>query len=107
MIFHVSTRPLRVGNNLISPKESLKYAFGSLCITFNCLTQGTSEDGRWLYEIECDDQVTKDVILEGLQAWACHEKTMEKAKELAETQTGVVWNIIDSRLIPDAPPIPY
>lgn len=100
MVFYVSARPIKVDNRLISPKEQLKYGFMGMDITFKNIAQGISTDGRWLYEIECVDSVAQEVILEGLQAWSCHLKTLESAKTLAEILTSVSWEIVSDRILP-------
>lgn len=105
MIFYVSCRPLRYRKEIISPKECLKNNFTGLDIKFNCLGFNFKLDGRWLYEIEISDNYNvdeqleyKDIILEALQPFACHIKTLDSAKILIEKITNSQWEIINDKL---------
>ena len=100
MIFYVSVRPIRIETRLLSPKEHFKYGYQGMNVSFNCLSAGTENDGRWLYEVGCDDVTAQEVILEGLQMWGVHLKTLESAKVLAEKLTGLEWIIEREKIIP-------
>ena len=85
MIFYVSIRPINLdGKRLLTPKYMLNTGFRGLSITWKCIANGNNDDGRWLYEIEADTREYAEVILEGLQLWGAHLKTIESAKALAE-----------------------
>ena len=104
--FYVSTRPIMIeGTRLLSPKHQLARGFKDIPLSFKCLGSGHSTDGRWLYEIETDTLEHRDVILEGLQMWGAHLKTLDSAKALADKLTGVVWTINTTRgkIIPPPP----
>lgn len=105
MKFYVSIRPLRIENRLYSPKEHLKHNFKGLDIGFNLVAINQEIDGRWLYEITISDSYTeqeitdyKAVILEGLQVFGVHEKTLTSAKALAEILTDKTWDIVDDHI---------
>jgi hypothetical protein len=66
----------------------LNTGFRGLPVTWKCIANGTTDDGRWLYEIETDTIEHQEVILEGLQMWGVHLKTLTSAKELAEKLLG-------------------
>lgn len=85
MIFYISIRPINLdGKRLLSPKYMLNNGFRNLPLSWECICSGTETDGRWLYEIETDTLEHRDVILEGLQMWGVHLKTLKSAKVLAE-----------------------
>ena len=89
MIFYVSIRPINVdGKRLLTPKYMLNTGFCGIIIKSKCIGNGTSTDGRWLYEIETDTLEHREVILEGLQMWAVHLKTPESAMILAKKLLG-------------------
>lgn len=101
MIFYISCRPLRIGKRIVSPKECLKYNFIGIKYSFRCLGFNHKIDGRWLYEIELDDSYTTEkttelqaIFQEALMPFACHLKTLQSAKELAEKiNEGVIFDI--------------
>lgn len=62
-------------------------------IEHRCIANGHSDDGRWLYEIKTDTPEHQEVILEGLQMWGVHLKTLASAKALADRLTNVVWTV--------------
>ena len=104
--FYVSTRPIMIeGTRLLSPKLHLGNGFKGIPVVFKCIGNGHAEDGRWLYEIETDTLEHQDIILEGLQMWGAHLKTLDSAKALADKLTGIVWTINTTRgkIIPPPP----
>jgi len=62
----------------------LNTGFRGMPIAWKCIAGGNNDDGRWLYEIEVGTKEHKEVILEGLQLWGVHLKTLESAKVLAQ-----------------------
>lgn len=105
--FYVSCRPIQLNNVLYDPSSQLKEGFKGLDLEFKFLASNRSADGRYLFEIiigknsaysnqECLD--FKAIVLEGLQAWSVHEKSLQSAKELAELLTGLAWNIVGDHI---------
>lgn len=85
MIFYVSIRPITVdGKRLLTPKYMLNDGFRGIPITWKCLASNIKDDGRYLYEIETDTLEHQEVILEGLQLWAAHLKTLKSTEILAK-----------------------
>lgn len=72
---------------MLTPKQMLNSGFRGIFLKWKCVANGIQDDGRWLYEIETDTQEHRDVVLEGLQAWGVHLKTLNSAKELVEKLT--------------------
>jgi len=62
----------------------LNTGFRGMPIAGKCIACWNNDDGRWLYEIEVGTKEHKEVILEGLQLWGVHLKTLESAKVLAQ-----------------------
>jgi hypothetical protein len=100
MIFYVSCRPIKIENKMYSPKEHFKNCFVGLNVTFKLVANNLKTDGRWLYEINISDNYTqaerdtfKAVMLEGLQLFSVHEKTLASAETLAELLTDRAWTI--------------
>ncbi len=86
--FYFTCRPIRMGTQLISPKETLKQGFKGLKFEWECLASNQKVDGRWLYKVTCEDEEIRDVILEGLTAFGVHLKSSEKsAMELMDVLT--------------------
>lgn len=77
-----------MGTKLLTPKQMLNNGFRNIPLKWNCVFPGADDDGRWLYEIETDTLEHQEVILEGLQAWGVHLKTLESAKLLLEKLSG-------------------
>lgn len=87
---------------MLSPKHHLNSGFKGLPLNWKCLCGGANDDGRWLYEIETDTLEHRDIILEGLQMWGAHLKTLDSAKALAEKLTNTIWSIdtVAGKIIP-------
>lgn len=77
-----------MGTKLLTPKETLNNGFRNIPLKWCCVSPGVEDDGRWLYEIETDTLEYQEVILEGLQMWGVHLKTLESAKLLLEKLSG-------------------
>ena len=90
-IFYVSVRPITFdGKRNVSPKYMLNNGFKGMTVNWKCVVPGANDDGRWMYEIETDTLEHQEVVVEGLQMWGAHLKTLESAKLLAEKLTGRV-----------------
>lgn len=89
----------------MTPKSHLNSGFKGIPLNWKCIGSGNNDDGRWLYEIETDTLEHQEVILEGLQMWGVHLKTLDSAKALADKLTNQVWiiNITAGKIIP--PPV--
>lgn len=107
LVFYVSTRSIRIGDYLYGPDQQLERGFQGLDITYKLMSEDRTIDGRKLCEItvganssytdqQCSDY--KAIILEGLQAWSAHEKTLDSAKALADKLDGVSYDIVNGRL---------
>ena len=107
MTFYLSTRPIRYRKEIISPKECLKNNFAGLLYSFVCIGNNMQVDLRWLYEITIDDSYTpsrkqqlKQVFVEAMLGFSGHLKTLNSAKTLAETLTGLTYEIVDDKIVP-------
>lgn len=105
MRFYISCRPLRMGTILLTPKEQLKHGFKGLNFSFDLVASNHLHDGRFLYEVIISEeypleqkQEIKTVILEGLQVFGVHEKSLQSAKELAETLTEKDYRINNDKI---------
>lgn len=88
-IFYVSIRPINInGKRLLTPKYMLNDGFPGVPLTWQCVGGKTKTDGRYLYKIITDSIEHRGVILEGLQMWGVHLKTLSSAKVLLEKLTG-------------------
>lgn len=105
--FYVSVRPIQLGKELLEPYDQLKYGFKGLDISHKLFSCDRSKDGRYLLEIvigknsqysnqDCLDY--KAIILEGLQAWSCHEKSAQSACDLAHDLSGATWEVADDNV---------
>lgn len=100
MIFYVSIRPVNFdGKRLLSPKYMLNEGFKGIPIKWKSIANAISNDGRWLYEIETDTIEHRDVILEGLQMWGVHLKTLESAKIFVKKLLNIDVTISPDKLI--------
>lgn len=83
IIFYISIRPITFdGKRLLTPKYMLEDGFRGIPIEWQCISNGIEDDSRWVYEIITDTIEHQDVILEGLQMWGVHLKTIESAEIL-------------------------
>ena len=105
MTFYLSMRPIRYRNEIISPKQSLKYNFPGILFSWKCLGFDRKLDGRWLYEIELDKSYSsqeaidlQEVFIEALASFGSHLKTVTSAKELAEKVTKQVYKIVGKKI---------
>lgn len=105
--FYVSTRPIKIDKYVYGPQDQLEEGFKGLDVQYTVVTQNRNLDGRELCSIviganssytdqECQDY--KAIILEGLQAWSVHEKTIESAQALAEKLDGVSYEVVNGLL---------
>lgn len=90
---------------LITPKEHFKTSFTGINFSFELVAFDRNVDGRFLYELNVSDEYTEEektnykaVILEGLQLFSGHEKSLQSAKELAEKLTNKVWVISNNKI---------
>lgn len=104
---YVSIRPLVVGTELLMPDKHFKEGFKGLDIKASLVAENRTIDGRLLYEVligedsgytpeKCEEY--KAIILEGLQAWSVHEKSLQSAKELAETLSRKSFEIKNEKI---------
>lgn len=106
--FYVSVRPIQIQSSLLEPYDQLSSGFKGIDVAHKLVCCNRSIDGRYLVEVcigstqQYTDQqclTYKEVIVEGLSAWSGHEKTLQSAKLLAESITGVSWSITEDGAI--------
>lgn len=107
--FYVSLRPIKIGTSLITGNEHIVHSFKGLDISHKVVASDFNLDGRMLYEFnigsnsdyspqQCADY--KAILLEGLQLFSCHEKTLDSALALAKSITQVdTWEISDDSIV--------
>jgi hypothetical protein len=109
--FYISCRPIYYKNEVISPNDQLHKGFKGIDLKSLCMVEDRTQDGRMLYEIkigenssytdqQCSDY--KDIILEGLQVFGVHLKTVTSAKALAEQISGNQYTISGDSIVPPA-----
>lgn len=108
--FYVSTRVIQIGQYIYGPQEQLERGFKGLDIKYRIVDENRAVDGRALVEIIIgeDEEYTEEqcleykaIVLEGLQAWSVHEKSLESAQVLAEALSDSTWSIVGDSLVRD------
>lgn len=109
--FYVSLRPIKIGSVFLTGHEHIQHSFKGLDVACKVLASDFNKDGRILCEVvigsnssytdqECQDY--KAILMEGLQLFSVHEKSLSSAQSLAETLTEKSWSNDGSKLIPPA-----
>lgn len=112
--FYISCRPIRIKNELVTPREQFVKGFRGLDIETKVIAMDLNKDGRMVYEViigansqysDADCSAYQAIILEGLAAFGCHLKTLESAQALVLLITGKTYEISGDHLVIPAPPV--
>lgn len=106
MTSYITCRPLIYRKEIISPKECLKNNFPELNFEFRCIASNKKIDGRWLYEIEINDDYSKEEkgevlnsIITGLQAFGATKETLTFSKTLIDKLTNKKCKSKDGKIV--------
>lgn len=109
---YLTYRPVLMGSEYLTIGRVLDHSFNGLSIRHNTETWLTPDEGRVLAWFEVDDDpnpaIMEDkrlVILEALQLFGAHAKTLDKARAFLSAVTGRTDITIegDRLVIPDEP----
>lgn len=95
--FYVSCRPIYLPiepSFWLTPRHLLEKSFNGMPLQFTTVAWNSDIDGRMLYQIDVDTVEHRDVVVEALAWFGCHQKTLGSAKELAELLTGQTYDLI-------------
>jgi hypothetical protein len=99
---YVTLRPIVMGKDLMLPNLHLENAFKGLDVKYDLIAMDRALDGRMLVKITIGEDSSytsqqlidyEEVVLEGLQVFSCHKKTLASAEAFAEAITGASWQI--------------
>lgn len=88
---YLTVRPLRWEERWITPKHLLADSFTGMALTFKQLVWAREIDGRMLLELVADTDEHLDAVVEALNWYGKHQKTLGSAKAFAELITGQAW----------------
>ncbi|KAA0593011.1 hypothetical protein J2848_005628 [Azospirillum lipoferum] len=94
--FYVTCRPIYMPTERgfwLMPRHLLERSFTGMPLRYDIIVWDETKDGRALYQIDVDTLEHRDVVIEALAWFGCHQKTLGSAKALAELLTGQVYEL--------------